>query len=245
MSYLEGFKQEVSKHRLETFRAHTTTQQWRDAVDVYIWHTSVSSELLAPLAFFEVALRNRINDALIHRYKVMRQKHSTTASPWPVEWIELHGDWLWLSEEGKGQLRLAVRKVLEPRIKANIKGFNVQSQHVLPMMKFYFWEDMLHDKNFERLWIYHFYLAFPEAQYGPKVDERALLYRAYEITRLAREVRNRIAHHEPIFRFDIEQLLDNIESMMMAMGAASLPVVRGLINSAKLKLRATPQNFLP
>lgn len=245
MSYLEGFKQEVSKHRLETFRARTTTQQWRDAVDVYIWHASVSSDLLAPLSFFEVALRNRINDALVHRYRAMRNKHSTATAPWPSEWIELHGDWLWLSEEGKNQLRAAIRKVEEPKIKANVKGFKVLSQHVVPMMKFYFWEDMLHDKNFDRLWTYHFYKAFPEAQYGPRVDERALLYRAYEVTKLAREIRNRISHHEPIFRFDIEQLLNNIEYTMMAMGAASLPNVRSLIHALKVKLRSAPPNFAP
>lgn len=239
---LENLKKGISKQRLETYRKRTKTTQWLDAVDVYSWHADVSASLLHPISVFEVTLRNAINDALVSRYAEVRLRHTKPTDKWPAEWFSLHGDWLWLSDAAKKQLSSAIVKVQDQNHKA--RGFQIKPFHIVPMMKFQFWEDLLLEKYAESLWEHSYSVAFPNAPAGPGVNVRRLLYDLKQTCQLIRETRNRIAHHEPILNFDINQILERMEYMLDLICVESSLVVRAINGNVRQKWGSPPASFI-
>jgi len=236
---LEEIKNGISKQRLETYRKRTSTKQWQDALEVYGWHADVSASLLRPISVFEVILRNAINRALDSRYTEVRARHTTPTDKWPTEWFSLHGDWLWLPSDAKNQLASAVQKIQDKNRKT--PGFQVRPFHVVPLMKFQFWEDLLLDKYFDLLWEHSYLVAFPNEK---SVLDKSLLYPLKQTCQFIRETRNRIAHHEPILNFDINQMLTGMEQMIDLMCVDSGQIVRLINQPVREKWDSPPECFV-
>lgn len=63
---LAVFEQTISKPRLNSYRSYFNADL-REAVGLYMWNTEVSSTLRALLSYFEIALRNNIHKELSQR----------------------------------------------------------------------------------------------------------------------------------------------------------------------------------
>ncbi|PHV10907.1 hypothetical protein CSQ89_13825 [Chitinimonas sp. BJB300] len=145
------------------------------ALALYAWNAQVSAALLAPLHICEVVVRNAVADAL----------------------EAIYGDrWPW--SPGFEQSLPAPQVGYSPRQdlqSARRKATTVGK--VIPELKFVFWQKMFTQRNDDRLWRRHLRRVFPNLDSTRTIEQlRESLYGDLEHIRT---LRNRIAHHEPIF----------------------------------------------
>ena len=85
---------------------------------------------------------------------------------------------------------------------------------VIPELKFAFWQRMFTQRHDARLWNKHLRMVLPQLEPSEKVA--TLRQGIYEDLEHIRKLRNRIAHHEPIFTRnlsdDFERILKLIEA---------------------------------
>lgn len=162
------------------------------ALALYEWNLDISSALIVPLQVCEVAVRNGI-----------------------AETIErVHGaNWPW----NNGFIRSLPRP--KGRFRYNPANDIQACAATLPTtgkiiaeLKFAFWENIFTAGQDTRLWNAHFRAFFPGAPTMQTVAQcRAT---AYADLRIIRHLRNRIAHHEPIFTRNIADDYQRIHDMI-------------------------------
>jgi hypothetical protein len=148
------------------------------ALRLYQWNLEISAAFIVPLQICEVAVRNGV-----------------------VEAIErVHGpNWPWLNG--------FVRSLPVPRDARHYNpAVNLQAVaagrptvgKVVAELNFAFWEKVFTKGQDQRLWTPHFHTVFPGAPAGLAAPHaRAHAHQAlFDI----RKFRNRIAHHEPVFK---------------------------------------------
>jgi hypothetical protein len=143
------------------------------ALRLYIWNITLSKALYFPAQICEVAIRNAVHTAL-------RDKHSE--------------DW---HQRGSFLCTLPARLKLELNTtladERGIYGTRMDTNHLVSGLSFGFWVHLL-TKNYEDVfWPKYFKVCFPHM---PKKETRQGLYDKVDKVRL---LRNRIAHHKPIF----------------------------------------------
>jgi len=167
----------LSPARLGTYEVAAGVKSDEDvaALVLYAWNAEVSGALLSPLHICEVVLRNAVADALEALYGP-RWPWSPTferSLPDPTQGYSPRKD-----------LQMARRSVSTPG-------------KVIPELKFVFWQKMFTGRYDTRIWDTHLRRVLPHLEPGKAVpDLRRSIYHALEQVRL---LRNRIAHHEPIF----------------------------------------------
>jgi hypothetical protein len=147
------------------------------ALVLYQWNLTLSAASIVPLQVCEIAVRNGVAEAIEH----------------------VHGStWPW----SNGFLRSLPKpkKTTDYNPEQDLRATASRQPttgKVIAELKFAFWEKIFTAGQDSRLWVHHFYAAFPGAPAAmPLSAGRA---RAHEDLRIIRHLRNRIAHHEPIF----------------------------------------------
>lgn len=156
------------------------------AFNLYQWNLQVSSAMLAPLHVFEVTLRNALSEAL----------------------EEIHGErWPW----SEGFLRSLPNP---PRGYSQEKDLRQTARNhdttgkVIADLKFAFWDKILAKRFGAPIWKNKLRTVFPNAPRelsGDNLRKEIQLY-----TNDIRKLRNRIAHHEPIFQRQLDRDLRNM-----------------------------------
>jgi len=83
---------------------------------------------------------------------------------------------------------------------------------VIPDLKFIFWQTIFASRFDARLWTHHLRAVLPHADASKSVGQiRALVYSELE---QLRKLRNRIAHHEPIFRRNLTDDFQKIHDLI-------------------------------
>ena len=145
------------------------------ALELYAWNAQVSAAFLTPLHICEVVTRNAVAEVLEIRY----------GSRWP--WSPGFEQSLPVSRRG-----YCLTADLQ-----NARRGAATTGKVIPELKFVFWQKMLTSRNDVRLWNPYLAQAFPNLPQGRSVSQcRQAIYNDLEHVRA---LRNRIAHHEPIF----------------------------------------------
>ena len=140
-----------------------------EALRLYAWNIEVTSAFWGSFNVLEVALRNVIHSEL-----------STLAGQ--VDW--------WNAQIGLHQFEQ--HRVTDAIAAARrAKGSAVVPGHAVAELSFGFWTGLLANRYHQRLWVPALHAAFPHL-----VGPRRELHRKQESLR---KLRNRIAHHEPIF----------------------------------------------
>jgi hypothetical protein len=172
----QSVKDALSAPRLGTYEAATTgTSQLSGALALYGWNAQVSAAMLAPLHLCEVVIRNAVADALAAAHGPQW--------PWDAGFMRS------LPNPGIGYNPR--RDIVAARTGRTTTG------KVIPELKFVFWQTMFTSRFDARLWSLHLRTILPHADATKTVAQvRALVY--HELEQL-RKLRNRIAHHEPIF----------------------------------------------
>lgn len=186
---LLSFERAISPERLAPYRG-AANGDLLGAVKLYNWNTAVSATFYGPLQTLEVALRNAMHRELEIKY-----------GPG------------WFNEAAPGLDNGARNKIAEVRRKLAREGYLVDPPHVVASLSLGFWVSLLgpggvvsalgvgqgaRKADYERtLWRSALYKAFPHA----KLSRRA----AHAPVEDIRKLRNRIAHHEPVFARDLSR----------------------------------------
>lgn len=180
----EAIQRVLSEARVSTYLA--ASRDIDHALELYLWNAEISAAFMVPLHICEVALRNGVSDVL--------------TSVYGEEWPRSQG---------------FIRSLANPQ-----RGFNPTAEltttanrfpttgKVIPELKFVFWQRLFTRRYDGRLWNPHLFEAFPHLDDGKSArEQRRALYESLETVR---KLRNRIAHHEPIFSRDLASDLDTV-----------------------------------
>lgn len=182
-----SFEQIVSKPRMDSYRGY-----WKvspdAAVSMYMWNTEVCSEMGKLLAYFEICLRNAIHRELSLSVTASFPSGATHTYPW---WEPLDSQ---LTLDAK---RLLFKVIPEP-------SHPPAADEVVSRLSFGFWPNMLNwigrTRNGLLKGIFPSHpLSLPGAHpnWGNKAARRRALDMIFEL----KDARNRVAHHEPLWKF--------------------------------------------
>ncbi len=142
---------------------------------LYVWNSALSESMYTPLQGLEVALRNALGDKL-----------RTTYGP---RWYELN--------PGPALHYPLPEMLLAARNELGKRGLPVDHGRIIAELNWGFWTGILAKRYETTLWRPLFRTAFPSAP-TPLIRNNVFL----PLDDL-RRLRNRIAHHEPIFNRNI------------------------------------------
>lgn len=178
MRHLQALRASLSAARVATYETATVGAGLpvERAVELYAWNAQVSGVFLIPLHICEVVVRNAVSEALTLRYG--------TEWPWSV-----------------GLLR-SLPTCAGPRYDARTDLSRTREKHrttggVVAELKNVFWEKQFTKRNDQRLWEPYLFQLFPNL--NPSGSVKLHRRRIACDLETVRHLRNRIAHHEPIF----------------------------------------------
>lgn len=176
-SLIDQLRPSISSDRLGTYLTASGFKEDR-ALKLYIWNAHVGEAFHLPIQATEVALRNRVNAALI---------------------AEFGPDW-WRAPEF---LRLADRERRADLETAQKRISNRRAElctaQIVATLSFGFWVGLLQARYNPDLWSKQLRIAFP---CFPTDKTR---YDLAEAAKRVADLRNRIWHHEPIFRMNLSE----------------------------------------
>lgn len=162
-----------------------------EALALYEWNAQVSAALQRDLGHLEIALRNAYDTA------------ATSGRPGQGHW--LRDDYnvlfaaLWRSKTSRSGVRRPVDVNEKPRRQIaqalQAAGAGSQPGKVVAELAFGFWRYLSTSAHEKTLWVPFLHAAFPPGTSRQAVDAAA--------GRL-HELRNRVAHHEPLLREDLQ-----------------------------------------
>ena len=160
------------------------------ALDLYVWNSDVTAAFSFPLQLAEVGLRNGIATAIEKVY----------GPDWPDSRPFLRD----LGHRRRGynpasDLSTTFRKV-------DTTG------KVIAELKFAFWQEMFTARHDNTIWNPHLASCFPNCPFANVQQMRGHAYR--EVNEV-RKLRNRIAHHEPIFARNLAQDLARVKAIAL------------------------------
>ena len=161
------------------------------ALALYEWNLTLSAAFLIPLQVCEVAVRNGVAEAI-------EKVHGQTW-PWSIGFIR-----------SLPRPRLA-RDYNPARDLQSVAANQPTVGKVVAELKFAFWEQIFTAGQDSRIWNAHFWSSFPGAPTSLTVGQARIT--AHSDLKAIRRLRNRIAHHEPIFTRNIADEYRRIHEM--------------------------------
>lgn len=165
----------ISPARLASYVAKAGSED--KAIELYLWNTAVSEALYSPLQGLEVLLRNSLDRQLSLKYGTEWYKQNAR----PVVFLDPQFE----------------------RIQKAMKDFDknrpITNADVVANLSFGFWADILHYEMYDPLWRSCLHHAFPNK---PKGTKRSTVG---PIVKRLKDLRNRVAHHEPIWKWNLQR----------------------------------------
>lgn len=152
-----------------------TGQDRGKAIELYHWNMAMGQALYGPLQTLEVAMRNSMNRELSDRYG--------------VRWYENNPAFM-----GEAQ----VEKIQKVKNRFD-KNRPLLLSDLVADLSFGFWCALIEHQMYEEVWRQALHKAFPHRPKGTKRSGASI-----PIIRLS-SLRNRIAHHEPIWNRDLNK----------------------------------------
>lgn len=181
----------ISEPRFATYLRATGNDRAK-ALALYEWNLDLSAAFIVPLQVCEVAVRNGVAEAI----------------------EAFHGAlWPWSNGFLRSLPRPKSAKRYDPAQNLqNVAAREPTTGKVIAELNFAFWEQLFTAGQDERIWLDHFRSSFPGAPAAMAIQ------RAREAARndlyAIRKLRNRIAHHEPIFARDVADDYSRIHEMI-------------------------------
>lgn len=187
-------KASISPARMSTYEAAMAASATPDvsALELYTWNAQVAAALMVPLHVCEVVVRNAAHQVLETLY----------GPQWPWSTVFFTS----LPVPGGGY---------KPREDlAWVRSQQTTTGKVIPELKFVFWEKLFTGRHDGRLWTPHLRRVFPNLSPALSVSQHRL--QINKDLEQIRELRNRIAHHEPIFARNLVDDFARIERLVDA-----------------------------
>ncbi|MGL5139452.1 MAG: hypothetical protein ACRC7G_16970 [Beijerinckiaceae bacterium] len=159
------------------------------AIELYIWNLKVSSAFVPALALTEIAIRNAFDREL--------------RTLFGANWFEEKSLVEQLSEYWKAKLARIISEERKRRRR------DITSGDIVAELNFAFWVQLSTPKAARSIWKNAFPPVFPAAPAGLSAPH---LHAKLERMRV---LRNRIAHHEPIFNRHLAAEHDNIRELLL------------------------------
>jgi len=167
----------ISPERLGTYLLASNRDDSR-ALKLYIWNAHVGEAFHLPIQATEVALRNTINGALVRRFGA---------------------DW-WNNAKFLAVASARQRKdITDVTRRIQKRGSTLCTGQIVANLSFGFWAGMLDSSYNISIWSRELSSAFPHLPNKKKRKQVATRVRKVN------NFRNRIWHHEPIFRMNLSQ----------------------------------------
>ena len=148
------------------------------ALELYKWNAQLGEAFHLPIQAVEIALRNRINAVLVANFGA---------------------DWwsnpLFLGVADNRQ----IAAIEEAKARIGKRGQAVVTGQIVAGLSFGFWVSMLDARYNPAVWSRALSAGFPDLPAGKSRDD------LQKVSRQIANFRNRIWHHEPIFKADITQ----------------------------------------
>ena len=188
---IEAFVQTVSRPRFLRYLA-SSADDIRLAFTLYRWNSEISQYFYLPLQIWEIALRNRLNNFLSDRF----------GPDWAI-----HDDRAWRALKANERRRVAGALDKQRRQRQQPPTNN----SVVADLSAGFWVGLL-GRGYEVpfAWRSNLQRVFPGGQGLPR---EAIWAICDDLLKL----RNRIAHHEPIFHLDLAKQHRDLESLLEAL----------------------------
>lgn len=175
---LSQLEETLTRPRLSKY-LKATRYNLQQALRLYIQNTQVSAAMMADLHYIEVALRNKLDRELAARFG--------------PEWFK---DATFLNlVDGRSQAILL--KAEKSASKHWPKGAALPPGKVIAELTFGFWLELTDRRLEHKLWVPVLHKAFAPR----KAPKRSVFNQQLE---KLRQLRNRVAHHEPIFHLDLQ-----------------------------------------
>lgn len=157
---------------------------------LYQWNLEISAALFLPLQMLEVTIRNAVSEAIEAAYGPDWTHNRTFA-------VSLK----------------APAKTFNPRQHlTEVAGRHTVPSKVVADLNFIFWQKMFVKGLDSALWKPHLRTVFPHMPPDRTIQQvRASLHDRLEVLRM---LRNRVAHHEPIFDRDLRHDLHLIDTLI-------------------------------
>ena len=178
----------LSAPRFATYLAEKNGDKSK-ALALYQWNLELFSAFIVPLQICEVSVRNCIVSAI----------EKTYGENWPWE------------RSFEISLRDPQRSYSPRRNLTDLRHLPTTGK-IVADLRFIFWEKMFTHGHDGAIWNAHFRTVFPHTD--PDTSVQALRAEGYEALHKIRDLRNRIAHHEPIFRRDIHEEYGRIREVI-------------------------------
>ena len=146
------------------------------ALELYLWNAKVGETFHLPIQAAEIALRNRVNHALVAKFG--------------ANWWDEQKFLALLDRERHNDLETVKRRI-------GNRGLALVTGQIVAGLSFGFWTGMLQKRYNPTLWGSQLRPSFPHLP--PAENRDSLARRAGKVAFL----RNRIWHHEPIFKTDL------------------------------------------
>ncbi len=185
-SLIDQLRPAISADRLGTYLTAAGFDGDR-ALRLYVWNAKIGEAFHFSIQAVEVGLRNRINTALCSRFGADWWRHDTFLSL--------------ADHERRKDLTTAKQRI------AN-RGASLCTAQIVANLSFGFWVGMLQPRYNPDLWSGHLRTAFPNLP-----DDKSRYDLAASAKRVA-DLRNRIWHHEPVFRMS---LADEFREVMIVL----------------------------
>ena len=189
---IQAIREALSPARMSTYEtaANPVGDDDPSALNLYVWNAQLSGAFTAPLHICEVVIRNAISDALKAKYGQL---------------------WPW--SPGFEQSLPSPRVGYNPRQDLfNARRGAHTTGKVIPELKFAFWQRMFTSRHDNRVWNDHLIRVLPALDLTKSVQE--LRQSLYDDLETIRKLRNRIAHHEPIFNRNLTEDFERISTLI-------------------------------
>ncbi len=180
----------LSQPRFATYLQSCSNDR-NSALALYQWNLELSAAFIVPLHILEISLRN----AVVETLEVVH----TSNWPWNQGFTR--------------SLPNPQRGYSPKRDLNNVAGMQSPTMgKVVAELKFVFWEKMFTSRHDSRLWNNHIRKSFPHAPQSMTTDE--IRTQIFNDVFIIRKLRNRIAHHEPIFARNCQDDFDRIHELI-------------------------------
>lgn len=164
---------------------------FRKSMQLYEWNLEISSAFQTPLHYCEIAVRNAVADTFCNAYGEAWPSH-----PGLNRSLNSYSRNLLYDSRKKYDKRISEKIVMDSKITGKI----------VSELNFVFWEQAF-ARRWRNFWNDKILATFPNY---PENDPDVLRTTLHRRIQNARELRNRIAHHEPIFERQLAQELSMI-----------------------------------
>lgn len=179
----------LSPERMQTYEKAAGSAA--EALRLYLWNIEVSGAFWMPLHLCEVVIRNAVSAAIANAYQT-------------PDWIKSRQFLRSLPTAARDQITRALPKSNQAPASTSM---------VIPELKFIFWQKMFTERHDDKIWNSQIWAVFPNIE--TKKPAHCLRQEFYSDLDSVRRLRNRIAHHEPIFQQD---LADDLERLIRLVG---------------------------